>query len=455
MARDPKAKVVSVGEFKPYEDPTYGKGAVRRVQYEDGTIEYRFFHYDSQKDKQGPPDQGYLIREEVDPTDSNAWRAQQRLENPKPTPKTQEEITRQQQEIEAAQRKAEEDTRKTEEYTRDKAEREANLLNLSPGQNRGYYENNQERAAREIREQADQRAEDARQQALRNEKQQAENQRRSNELAQGNLEVSRGNLTLAQEKEARDAAKPTFLSQADENNPFLIRFNPESGLVESMGNPNFDRVKQESERLRSMIAVQIQGRQLDLEAGKQQYQQWYDQNVKTPMLLAQEARDKAAEQRAALDSEERRRQFAASFSLQKGELGQRAGAAAMQAEESLLPYRAGPTESAEMSSAINSLGAGGSMSANAGAGIHFTPGAFEFDAPDFKSIAKQAAAAALSGISSYKPSSQTYQTGDYSNVPAVNTSGAPAVPQGSSAFQGLINQLQSTYNFGGSQAPTQ
>ena len=181
----------------------------------------------------------------------------------------------------------------------------------------------------------------------------------------------------------------------------------------------------------------------------QAHSQWYDTNVKTPLLLAQEARDKAAEQRAALDAEERRRQFAANFRLQKAELGQRAGEAAMQAEQSLLPYRVGPTEAAEMSAAINSLAAGGRMDTNAAAGINFTPGAFQFDAPDFKKIAKQAASAALSGLTDYRPSGESYSTADYSGVPAVNLGGAPTVPEGYGAFEDIINNLKSTYNFGG------
>ena len=73
----------------------------------------------------------------------------------------------------------------------------------------------------------------------------------------------------------------------------------------------------------------------------------------------------------------------------------------------------------------------------------------EFDAPDFRSIAKRAATDALKGISSYKPSGDSYATADYSNVPTVNTSGAPSVPSGYGEFQGIIDNLKSTYDFGG------
>jgi hypothetical protein len=441
MPHDPRARVVEVGPFFYINDPVHGQGAFREVTYEDGTVERRFFHFGTETERGGPPDSGYLLPDErVDPRYANAWEDNKREKTP--PAQTPEQKQRTDQEVAEAARKATEEERLAK-------EKQANY-DQPDSQGRRFYETNQEKATRLRAEDADRRAEEARQQALRTEQRQAENQRLAEETAKGNLEVSRGQLTLAQQREQREANKPQFLSQFDENNPYAIRYNPETQQVESMANPNFDLVKQESERLRSLLAVQIQARQVNLEEAKQQYQQWYDTNVKIPMAQAQEARDRAAEQRAALDAEERRRQFAANFSLQKGELGQRAGAAAMQAEESLLPYRAGPTESAEMSSAINSLAAGGTLAGpRADAGIHFTPEAFQFNAPDFKGIAKRAAADALKGISSYKPSGEGYSTGDYSGVPAIGSGGtAPTIPSGYGDFQGIIDQLKSTYNFG-------
>lgn len=449
MPHDPRARVVDVGPFVYINDPTHGQGAYREVTYEDGTVERRFFHFGTETDKGGPPDSGYLLPDErVDPRYANTWEDNKKAKTPPAQTPDQERRT--QQEVEAADRKKAEDARKAADDDRDRQEKDFNFNNPSPGQARGYYETNQERATREFQEQTNNRAEEARQQSARTEARTARTSELAQQTAAGSLEVSRGHLTIAQAAEARAANKPDFLSQADASNPYLIRYNPQSGQVESMNNPNFDSVKQESERLRSLLAVQIQARQTTLEEAKQSYQQWYDTNVKIPMAQAQEARDRAAEQRAALDAEERRRQFASSFSLQKGELGQRAGAAAMQAEESLLPYRAGPTESAEMSSAINSLAAGGTLAGpSASAGIHFTPGAFEFNAPDFKGIAKRAAADALKGISSYKPSGDSYSTGDYSGIPAIGSgSAAPTTPSGYGDFQGIIDQLKSTYNYG-------
>lgn len=314
-------------------------------------------------------------------------------------------------------------------------------------QQTGYAETHAERAARELRALQERRAQEQQDRLEKNDILQAQNQQRQNEIAAGSLANQNRQTDIAAAREAREASKPDFLSQADDKTPYVVRYNPTTNQMESANNPNYDKVKAEAEQIRQNLATQIQAGTLQLEQAKQQYAQWFDTNVKTPLALAQEARDKAAEQRAALDAEERRRQFASTFSLQKGELGQRAGAAAMQAEESLLPYRAGPDEAADMSSAINSLGAGGSMNTNASAGINFKASDFEFNAPDFKSIAKKAAKDALSGISSYIPSDEKYSTADYSGIPSVNTGGAPSTPDVSSGLQGILSNLTSKYQY--------
>lgn len=230
--------------------------------------------------------------------------------------------------------------------------------------------------------------------------------------------------------------KPDFLSQADTKTPSISWYDPQTGEIKFAQNPNYDALKAQAEERRAEIATQIASRQITLQEGQQAYKQWFDTNVETPLKMAQEARAKAEEQRLALQAEEQRRQFAADFSLRRGQLGESAAQRATNAEISLLPYRAGPTESAEMSSAINSLAAGGKVNGpDASAGIHFTPEAFQFAAPDFAGIAKKAAAAALEGISSYKPSQQQFATADYSGVPQINLSGAPAPPSVGSIYQ--------------------
>lgn len=304
----------------------------------------------------------------------------------------------------------------------------------------GLPETHLERADREAKARAEERAvadqkrqDDALAERVQAQKDQTEEARLTREqraqdeaanrgLTQQQIDISRANAD-------REAKKPTFLSQADNKTPSIARYNPETGQIEYSVNPNYDAVKAAAEEKRAEMASLIAQRQITLQEAQAQYTQWFDTNVKTPLLLAQEARSKAEEQRTALDAEERRKQFAADFGLKKATLGESASSRAVNAEISLLPYRAGPTESAEMSSAINSLGAGGKIDGpDASAGIHFTPGAFEFKKPDFASIAKQAAKAVLSGLTDYRPSDEKYSTADYSGVPAVNTSGAPAMP---------------------------
>lgn len=420
---DPAGLAAKPGMDVPKTDTTPAgnwPGQYITYTYADGTTEVRFF-YEGQSPQNS---NGVLIGSSLDPAVNKEWRESQEGKTPPARTPEQEEIDRSK-------------------VTQDRREENERTYNAAHG---GTYETHAERAQREQREQQEQRAQDqaARQQTI--DRQNAENAAAERKLQEARLGLDTKRFGLEEQR----AGAPTFLSQAGENNPYLVRFNPQTNQVEQVANPNYDQVKQDAERVRSMLATQIQARQLTLQEAKQQYEQWFDTNVKTPLALSQEARDKAAEQRAALDAEERRRQFASNFALQRGELGQRAGAAAMQAEESLLPYRAGPTESAEMSSAINSLGAGGTLAGpSASAGINFTPGAFEFDKPDFKGIAKKAAADALKGISTYKPSDQSYQTADYSNVPAVNTSGAPTIPAGYGAFQDVIDNLKSQYKFGG------
>jgi hypothetical protein len=409
----------------------WNKGYFVDYTYADGTVETRFFYEGDQPGENHP---GVLVQTSLDAKQQNDWLEDQAV---KPTtPRDPDVARRTQQEI----AKEEEDAR---ERQREREEKEKNQKLT------GHYETDAQKFARERQESTEARAVEDQERQRKLDAERLAAQARQDQLAAGQLDVSRGNLTIAQQREAREANEPKFLSQAGEDNPYLVRYNPTSGQIEQLQNPNYDAVKEEGKRLQSLLSTQIAARQVTLEEAKQRYTQWFDSNVKTPLMLAQEAREKAAEQRQALEADERRRQFAADFGLRKATLGQQAGEAAMQAEQSLLPYRAGPTEAAEMSSAINSLAAGGSMSTNASAGIHFTPGAFEFNAPDFGKIAKEAAKRALSGLTDYRPSDKEFATGDYSSVPAVNTGGAPEIPSGYGDLQGIVDQLKKTYSFGG------
>lgn len=306
----------------------------------------------------------------------------------------------------------------------------------------GFSETHAQRAERE--QKAAQAAEDDRRQQAIFEETRRQNQT-GNQLAQSRItsdEQDRAlreregaatraltgrQLELQAARDEREANKPNFLSDANANNQFVVRYDPASGQMVSQANPNYDAVKVAAEERRKEIALQIQSGQLDLEGAKQMYTQWFDTNVKAPLMLSQEARAKAEEQRQALEAEERRRQFAADFGLRKASLGEQASGRAVHAEIATLPYRSGPTWGADISSAINSLAAGGKVGGpDAGAGIHFSDSSFAFDKPDFDAIAKRAAHQVLSGLTDYRPSDQQFATADYSGVPQVNLSGMPA-----------------------------
>jgi hypothetical protein len=297
----------------------------------------------------------------------------------------------------------------------------------------GIPETHLERATREAKEKQDQRAQQDKADAQR--RQDEIDAQRNRETAADRKERARtadqsAELTQQQIEETRrqneyTRNKPEFLP-GDSKNKFTTVYNPATQTVEALDNPNYDAIKAAAEEHRLELASQVQSGQLQLEAAKQQYKQWFDSNVQTPLLLSQEARAKAEEQRQALEAEERRRQFAADFGLRKATLGQAAGQDAAQNEISLLPYRSGPTWGADISSAINSLAGGGNLANDASAGIHFSDSSFAFQRPDFKQIAKDAAKAALSGLTDYRPSDQQFAVGDYSGVPAVNLGGAPA-----------------------------
>jgi hypothetical protein len=313
----------------------------------------------------------------------------------------------------------------------------------------GRFETNAQRDARLATEEAQQRARRDQQIQEGNVTRQqeidaraAEQQKEANRLAQerldaekeqqaGGLEVSRGNLTLAQQREQREAAtanQPHFLSNADPSNPNIAAFNPATGLIETTPNPNYDAVKAEGQRLMQELTIGIQLGNLDQNQAKQKYDQWFQQNVTVPFMAAQESRAQAADQRAAQQAEEQRRQFGADFGLRSAEFGETAGQHAAQNEIALLPYRVGDKFGPDMSSAINSLAAGGDINGpSPSAGIHFGPGDFTYQAPNLQKIAQKATAAALAHLTSYKPGDEPFATAAPVALPNASTfAGAPA-----------------------------
>jgi len=333
------------------------------------------------------------------------------------------------------------------EYQAATSQKELEEARANAAQPGGRWETNAQKEARE-RAEEDQRLQvEAAARANRAEERQTAAQEASNE-------ISRGHLTVAQQAEARQAAaanKPQFLSQANQDNPTIAYFDPVSGQVTSVTNPNYDAVKVEAERKRAELTLAIQAGDLDQRQASAEYNRWFQTNVQAPLMLAQEERARAADARAAMQAEEQRHQFAANFGLQSAEFGQRAGQNAAQNELALLPYRTGPKFAGQFSDAINGLAAGGFVGGPPpAAGIHFTPDAFQFKRPDIEGIAKKATAAALKHLSPYIPADGSFPSVSGS-MPNIDLSGAPSAT--GSVNVGAILQGLGLGKYAGPSAP--
>jgi hypothetical protein len=352
----------------------------------------------------------------------------------------------------------------------DKLVTDPNTGQQVPGWGSGKYETHAERATREIAEQRGGYADAAEQRAVRDQQIQEEdrltaqkNQQRQLEIQQATEERQKAadaeakrvhdldeahraesdrlaNARFGAEQAAKD--RPQVVGTPTDTSKNVAVWNPATGQMESVSNPIYDQAKVDAARLKDQLSTAIALNQISAQQAAQQYKQWWDTNVTLPFQQAQEVRARAAEQRAALEAEDRRKQFASQFSLQKASLGQQAGNQAVQNEISLLPYRAGPNEAADMSSAINSLGAGGKVNGpDASAGIHFQASDFQFDRPDFDKIASRATAKALKGLTKYSPEG-SFSQGDYSGVTMPTGQGAPSSTGAGIDTSGLWQQYQ-------------
>lgn len=304
----------------------------------------------------------------------------------------------------------------------DKQVMDPNTGQMRPGWGSGRAETHEERTRREyaaqdqgFQQENQAAARRAEERTIATQQAQADQQRAANELAQAKFDYDK-------EKDVR----PQLASTPTDATKNIAIWDPGSQTVRSVDNPMYDAAKAEAARLKDQLSTGIALNQITAQQAAQQYKQWWDTNVELPFKQAAEVRARAAEQRAALEAEDRRKQFASDFSLRRANLGFTAGNAAVQNEMGLLPYRAGPTEAAEMSAAITSLGQGGKVSGpDASAGINFTPGAFEFDRPDFEGIAKKATKNALKGITKYNPEG-SFSQGNYEGISMPSGQGAPS-----------------------------
>lgn len=260
-------------------------------------------------------------------------------------------------------------------------------------------------------------------------------------------ETDKERIEIERAKEARANRTPNIIGNPSDTQKGVMYIDPATGEIKSQDNPLYDEKKAESERKREELRLAIEHNKMTAEQAAAEYRMWYDKNVAAPLALAQERRAQAEERRKAQEAQDRREQAIAQNKIERARIGETAAQRAVQAEQSLLPYRVGKTFSGNFANAINSLAAGGKMDANAAAGINFQASDFTFKSPNFAKIAKQAAKEALKHLTPYDPDEDEYATADYEGIGMPDASvfgSAPASPSFIDTTS-QINQLISPY----------
>jgi hypothetical protein len=429
VAHDPKARVVSVGDFEYYDHPQYGKGAVRTVIYEDGTMERRFFHYDTEREGQGDPDSGYLVSSTVNPTLAASWESRQKgSTTSRQPPKEKDEGGRR--------------------YIWNEDTNRWDDVGAAPPT-----------AAERAEETARQTAKQREDTQVINTRYEADGTKVET-MASGRVE-----RTAPSPSEVRSAAtanRPTMISPGSTRR--TISMMGPGGELSTVDNPEFDQAAYDraeaqatAKAERDRLSLMIQAGQLSEQTAAAQYKRWFDENVTVPLQRAQEARARATELRQAQEAEDRRQQYAADYEKSRQTTALSAGQQAASAFNQNLQYQVGPAFGEQFAGALNSLRGGPAQ--------QFTADAFTFKGPAIEEVARKATAQALSTISPYAKAISTagnrpLQVAEYdpSMTPAAMggaTGGPPPPAAAPPDYQGLVNQyLQNNpYQPGGAAPP--
>lgn len=330
------------------------------------------------------------------------------------------------------------------------------------GRGSGRYESHNERTTRENQENTQKRGDAAEERASQAARSQADTDaiRAANDTARVGIEQGRANTEAtvattnaaaatsqaetAAAREAREAKGTTqIVGTPTYADPNITTINPTTGELGEATNPNYDEARKNSENKRLEIQTAIEAGKYSAEVGAQKYKEWYDVNITLPFAQMKEKRDQAAEARAAQELSDKRKAQKAQNDLDRAKLGQDAAESAQANERSLLPYEVGPKFAGEFADATNSLAHGGTLGTDAAAGIHFTPDAFEYKRPDFKSIAKQATKEALKHLTPYNPDEGAPVVANYTGITmpdATTMAGAPVYTP-SAAITNTVNSI--------------
>lgn len=151
-----------------------------------------------------------------------------------------------------------------------------------------------------------------------------------------------------------------------------------------------ERSKAEATRINQLI----EANKLTLEQAKDEYSRWTQENVITPLKVAEEQRARAADERSVQQEQRRREEAAATDTKDTQKFAFDKGQEAIKNEMDLLPYAVGPKFTEQFAQAVNGVGKGKAYTG-------WTPEAFNINTPNLDQVFDQHVAKALSAISPY------------------------------------------------------
>lgn len=178
-----------------------------------------------------------------------------------------------------------------------------------------------------------------------------------------------------------------------------------------------ERSKAEATRINQLI----EQNKMNLEQGKDEYSRWTQENVITPLKVAEEQRARAADERAVQQEQRRREEAAATDTKDTQKFAFDKGQEAIKNEMDLLPYAVGPKFTEQFAQAVNGVGKGKAYKG-------WTPEAFNINTPNLDQVFDQHVAKALSAISPYAARlADAHANAAVTGVPLTRTSytGAP------------------------------
>ena len=205
--------------------------------------------------------------------------------------------------------------------------------------------------------------------------------------------------TLAREGLDRQAAADASAnSRADAtNNRQAAASEAANALARDRGvaQDAYNNAQLEATRERDRIQAQVANGTLDATKAKNEFDRWMEMNVNIPFKQMEEARARATEARLAQQAEDKRRNDAASYEMERQKTAIGVGTDMVKQTVATMPYMAGPNWGSQYAGALNAVAKGRPQD------IKFDASGLTFKGPDFEKIAEDATRRAVAHMMSY------------------------------------------------------